>query len=348
MKILYLSCHSVLENDELSLLNELGHYAFSPGSYVEEANKGDDSLRNKLVLNQGHVELYAKHMEMFHRCGKPGVDNKENLSVEFLREFDIVIVMHIPAWISKNWKRFKEAGVQVFWRTIGQSWAGNESELRPLRNQGLKIIRYSPRESRIPGYLGEDVLIRFYKNPQEFCGWTGEKAEIVCIGQSLQRRGAPCNWNWLCEVSSGFPRNLYGPESESSGWGHGKLSFDDMKAVMRQYRVAINGGTWPASLLLSGCEEMMTGLPVVAVGPKLGHPHGWFPGHDLYEMGDIIENGVNGWCSDDLPATRDFIKQLLDDHALAKKIGEAGRAKAIELFGKDKIKEQWRQLLASL
>jgi len=41
MKILYLSCHSVLEFDEVKLFHELGHEVFSPGSYVEPLNPGD-------------------------------------------------------------------------------------------------------------------------------------------------------------------------------------------------------------------------------------------------------------------------------------------------------------------
>ena len=34
MKILYLSCHSILEYDEVKLLTGMGHYVFSPGAYV--------------------------------------------------------------------------------------------------------------------------------------------------------------------------------------------------------------------------------------------------------------------------------------------------------------------------
>jgi hypothetical protein len=34
MRLLYLSAHSVLEFDEVSLFRELGHYVFSPGAYV--------------------------------------------------------------------------------------------------------------------------------------------------------------------------------------------------------------------------------------------------------------------------------------------------------------------------
>lgn len=349
MKILYLSAHSILAYDECTLLLELGHEVFCPDSFVEKLNPGDPSLRPQIEVLPEQLDNYRENMRSFHKCGSPGVNNKENLSVEFLKRFDVVIVMHVPAWIEKNWERFKQAGITVVWRTIGQSWYGNEQQIAPFRKQGLKIIRYSPREAKIPNaYQGGDALIRFYKDPEEFKGWTGENASVVCIGQHLEQRGKPCNWEWLCEVSNGFPRTFFGPGSETCAWGKGKLDFAEMKRVMQQSRVMLNGGTWPASTTLAASEAWMTGAPLVCVGPMLGHPYGWFQGHDLYEWGDLIENGVNGWCSDDLAATKDFIGQLLKDQALAKKIGDAGRAKAIELFGKEAIKVQWRDFLAAI
>jgi len=41
MKILFLSCHTVLEFDDLILLNELGYEVFSPGTYWKPESGGD-------------------------------------------------------------------------------------------------------------------------------------------------------------------------------------------------------------------------------------------------------------------------------------------------------------------
>lgn len=348
MKIFYASCHSVLEADEIKILSELGHYVFSPGAYVEKENPGDASLRPKTQIAPEFADRYAEDMELFHACGKPGVDNKENLSVELLKRFDAVIVMHIPKWITANWQRFKKAGVQVVWRTIGQSWRANEDELRQCRREGMKIVRYSPREDKIPNNLGGDLLIRFYKDPDEFGGWTGEDASVFAVVQSILKRREPCNYAWLDEVSQPFPRSIYGAESEQISWGKGKLSFEDLRAKMRSARVGLNGGTYPASITLSAIEQWMTGTPLVCVGPAKGHPFPWFNDHPLYEWGDLIENGVNGMCSDNLTEAQDFIRHLLNDHDFAKKVSAAGRASAIKIFGKEPIKQQWKMFLDSL
>ena len=347
MRIFLLSCHAILETDWLNIWTSLGHYVFSPGAYVEPNNQGDESLRPKPPLDPKWADRYREDMEAFHRLGKPGIDNKELLTDEFCDRFDVVVLMHLPRWAHANAKVLDKR--PWVWATIGQSVAHNEAEMKQYWGSGnMRIVRYSPMERNIPGYIGESALIRFGKSPEIFKDWDGETASVVCVGQSLQRRGAPCNWKWLNEVSAGFPRTLYGPESETCDWGKGKLPFDDMRAALRKNRVAINGGTWPASVVLSAIEQLMTGIPLVLVGPKLGQPHGWFPGHDLYEGSLLVENGVNGWCSDDLGATRDFIKQLLGNHELAKKIGAAGRQRAIELFGIDKIAGQWDEFFKSL
>ena len=348
MKILYLSCHTVLAYDEVRLLREIGHQVMCPDSFVEKLNPGDDSIRPQIEVPADQLDWYRENMRLYHACGIPGKDNKENLSVEFLKRFDAVIVMHLPIWVTANFQRFQQAGVRVILREIGQSWQRNEEELAACAKAGMKIVRYSLREELIPNKNHSDALIRFYKDPAEFKGWTGEQAKVVSFAQSIIKRKQPCNFDWLEKITRPFPRELYGAESESLDWGKGKVSFDRLKATMQESRVYVNSGTYPASYTLGFIEALMTGIPVVSVGPEMGHPYPWFGrNHPLYEIGDML-NGENGLCSDDFGATQDFIKQLLADQIFAKKIGDAGRATAIELFGKEKISGLWKDFLATV
>ncbi|GAH94302.1 unnamed protein product, partial [marine sediment metagenome] len=94
---------------------------------------------------------------------------KENLSREFIDNFDIILVMHIPHWITDNWDTIKDK--KVIWRTIGQSTSDTERVLTPYREKGLKIIRYSENERTLPNYIGEDAVISFYKDPNELKDW---------------------------------------------------------------------------------------------------------------------------------------------------------------------------------
>lgn len=347
MKILYLSCHAILEKDELDILSSLDHYVFSPGSYVEAENPGDESMRPKNPPPTKFASLYAENMAEWHTLGRPGIDNKELLTVDFVKKFDLVLIMHLPQWISANWAIFKKANLPVVLRTIGQNISSNEDKIRPFRKDGLKIIRYSPKERRIPGYVGEDILIRFAKDPSEFSNWNGNTNVVISSAQHMIKRDFACNYTFFEEISRPFPRKLYGPGNEAAGtWAMGKVSFEELKAAMRDHRAYFCGGTHPASYVLGFIEAWMTGCPILVPGIKKGNAS-YFPGHMLAEYTDFIENGVNGLASDSVLEHQEFIKLLCNDHEFAKKISAAGRDSAIKLFGIDGIKEQWRVYLNS-
>jgi glycosyltransferase involved in cell wall biosynthesis len=56
---------------------------------------------------------------------------------------------------------------------------------------------------------------------------------------------------------------------------------------------------------------------------------------NVYEVDKIIQNGVNGFVSDNIDELRGYVRMLLDKPLEAKRIGEAGRKTAIELFDKE-------------
>ena len=91
----------------------------------------------------------------------------------------------------------------------------------------------------------------------------------------------------------------------------------------------------------------MTGIPVVALGPTLGNSP-YELGQQTYEIPDLIENGVDGFWSDDVVLLRKYCERLLNDLPFAKAIGEAGRRKAIKIFGKETIKKQWKEFFNGL
>ena len=338
MRILQLPCHEVLEADELRMFRDLGHYVFSPGSYVNTTNRGADHLRpaiDGLAYDPEDVALY-------HACGKDGFDNKSRLSLELVKRFDAVVVMHMPEWIHSNAEVFKKSGKRIIWRTIGQSIEHQEKSLAPLRSM-IQVVRYSPAEDRIPNNIGADAMIRFYKDPEEWGGWNGGTSAVLNITQDMLNRAKSCNWSFYEKVTAPFARTLIGKGSEVVTWGKGKRSFEEMKQALRDHRCYFYTGTHPASYTLALIEAMMTGIPVVAIGPNHGNDLASFPGHRLYEAHEIVKDA--GFASDDPFDLMDALAALLRDHSLATETGRRGRERAIALFGKQTIKEQWRKFL---
>jgi len=334
MKLLYLSCHSVLEYDEIKLFKEIGIDVFSHGGYVNP-NSPADVKRPGIKSKTDHHLTY-----LAYRYGK------EKLPREFIEPFDVVMVQHVPDWILNNWEVMKDK--IVIWRSIGQSTIDIERLLEQARREGMKIVRYSPREQTIPGFIGQDAMIRFYKDPAEFGPYTGSKRQVFNVSQSFKQRVDFCNFNVWDEATKGLPRLVAGSENEPLGddW-IGCVDYKALRMALAKSRVYFYTGTYPASYTLSFIEAWMTGIPVVAIGPKLGNSP-YELGQQTYEVPDLIINNVDGFFSNSIPDLRHIVKLLLDKPELARKIGQAGRKAAIEIFGKEKIKAQWKDFFNEL
>lgn len=342
LRILYLSCHSILEHDEVSLLREIGHHVFTPGDYVDEQNQGRPSLR--VGLRQPS-EAEMEDLRAFNSFGKRGPANKNELTRDFVGRFDVIIVMHLPHWITLNWSVMRHK--KVIWRTIGQSSAHIEKLLAPYRQEGLKIIRYSPLESFLPGYLGSDATIRFYKDPEEYGGWEGDIASVMTVAQYMRKRADACHFDIFQKVTEPFYVQLFGPGNEAAGAiSVGEVPYADLKIALQKNRCYFYTGTFPASYTLSFIEAWMTGIPVVALGSKLMHDR--FPDEHLYEIPNLITHGVDGFYADSIEDLQEIIRSLINDYDLAKRISTEGRAASIKYFGKKTIKAQWVSYLRNL
>lgn len=336
-KMLYLSCHEILEYDELKLFSEIGIQCYSLGAYTQP---GGDEHRKRPALDLPYdphfIELSLQYP-------------KENIHPEMLEGIDIVMIMHTTTWVTSNWPLFREfikKGGRVIWRSIGQSIPKREEELREARAQGLEVVRYSPAEMTIEGNIGQDAMIRFYKDPEEYKDWNGNDRRVINFTQSMKDRGAFCGWGIYQQATRMLPRVVYGPGNESLGKiNGGLLSNDEQLQAYRDGRVYFYHGTYPASYTLTFMEAMMTGIPIVSVGQNEGNSFNMFPNQKTFEVPDIIDDGLNGFCSDNPQVLRDRLEQMLNDHNKAKAIGAFGRQRAIELFGKAKIKSEWEAFL---
>ena len=330
LHVLYLSCHSIAEFEEVGLLTELGHEVVSQGTYRNPFQPGDKS--RPPLKEAFYDEELANLAAQLTYWGAP-------IPEELVEWCDVIFIHGIEAWLAPNWDRIKHK--HVVFRSIGQSVERTEKVLARFRRQGLKIVRYSPFERAIPGYVGGDVEIRFYKDPEEYKDWNGKVKQVITVAQAMKKRDDALKFHLFQKSTRGFPRKLYGHGNDDVGelWG-GSLSYEELKKAYRDNRVFFYTCTFPAPYTMGFMEAWMTGIPVVAIGSSLA-------GFDL-EVPFLIDNGVNGFTSNNLVELRKYISMLLEDHDLAKKISAEGRNKAIELFDKDKIGKQWRTFFESL
>lgn len=335
MKILYLSCHSINEYEDVKMLSELGHQVVSQGTYNIPEHPGEPQ-RPALPGMFYDEELSKLAITLVWGAGKVSV-----IPQELIDWCDAIYILGIEWWLEQppNWERMKKK--HVIFRSIGQSVPNTERILAKYRPEGLKIVRYSPLERQIPGYVGEDALIRFYKDQDEYKDWNGHISKVVTMAQSMKYRELYLHFSVFEKATRGLPRVLFGNGNEDAGelWG-GWLNYEQLKQAYRDHRVFFYTGTMPAPYTMGFQEAFMTGMPVVSIGRKLAEFN--------LETPDFIQNGVNGYVSDDLKELYDVTKKLLLDYDLAKQISANTRKTALELFGKQKIKRQWKEFFEGL
>lgn len=352
MNILLCLSHSIEEYDQLRLFHSLGYDVASIGGYIDPAHPHDPKRPPLQIPPVPEIRTAVDALGQPDNLGAA----QSRLPAAALDWADTIIYHHrlerlfgqwdqIAAWLKAGSHR------RVIWRTVGQSVAGNEAEARPFRAQGLEIVRYSPKERNIPMFAGEDALIRFYKDPAEWSGWTGENPVVLNIAQhdaTPHARDEWLNWGFWEEATKGLPTVFAGPHSEKVG-GLGALSLDDMKALLRSSRAYLYTGTQPASYTLGLIEAMMTGIPVVSIGPQWMRifPYGQdlFEGHEIINIGQIYADG--DYDPNDPNWPRLILRHFLDDPADARKLGAKQRERAIDLFGMETIGRQWRDYLGS-
>lgn len=172
---------------------------------------------------------------------------------------------------------------------------------------------------------------------------------MINFTQTLKGRRDFCGHDFLMNVGPGFPFKVYGNGNEDLGeYNGGDIPYELMKGQMRDARIFIYGGTWPASYTLSFIEAWMTGMPVVAIGRDLWGHKNHQDTKELYEVPKLISNGDDGFICNSVDKAKEVVRRLFDDFDYAKNIGRLGRESAIKYFSKEKIKEEWKQFFESL
>lgn len=337
MNILYISCHESLEYYELKMLHELGHNVFSVGYYVNPRRPSSTTTK---PLDFDAIPEAKKHFDAVYANYKP-LDSHLELPFEFVNSFDKVIVCHGGYNIIDM---APQLGDKLVIRTITLSYETIELAWQRARYYGAKIVRMSPKENMIPEFAGEDVVIRQCVDTDDFDGWTGEDKNIITVCKWMKKRSWYCEFPFYEFVTSPYERKLIGLANEDIPYAMTDVPFQEMLNHMRRSRVYFSTCTKPAPLTYSFVEALTMGVPIVSIGPLRGSAHLKMFGN-CFEVHELIENGVNGFWSDNPCLLRKHIELLFNDYELAKKISTEGKKLANKLFDYETNKEGWKKVL---
>lgn len=333
LDILLLSVHPVLEYDEISIFESLGHRVYSLGFYTDRSSA--NGVRPLLAGSDWHDHIHAE----FRKCGCRADHNgatRWRVTPAFMKSFDMVIVDHDVGFIQENWPSF--LNTPLIWRTIGQDSERTETIMRRYREVGAKIVRWSPEQKLLDGYAGADAFIRPSADPRVWGGWDGSSGRVVTFNNDFEARSGTLSYDLWKEAVSGLPIDLYGLRNDTLAEWRGTASFEDQPEILRRAGVAFVTGSRPAPFTLGFIEAWMTGVPVVHLGREVSAGH--TPG--VFEIDRLIEHGKTGFLADTAVEAREAISALLEDKKLAKSVSEAARERAIELFAVDRVRREWQ------
>lgn len=344
MKILYCeSWHSSLDSDQLNGFSMLGHEWFSTGRYLDPKfpMKAKDSLRGPIQYEQD-----PDLIEEFRKLNPNHAEYKSiNLSADFVDKFDLVCVNHccpLPEGLFSLWPHIKHK--PVIWRTYAQQSGEVEYHTKVLRDKhsNLTLVRVASTESRIPNFAGTDFVIKGYVDKDRFKDWNGFGGEILTFNNFFTKRTFVSNTQVYRRILNKIqhPASLYGCNNEDSSFSKGILSSDDQLKAYQNCGVYFALGSKPAALTYNFQEALMTGCPVVTFGPHLG---GSSP--NLYEVPEVVENGIDCYYADSENELEFYTRTLLTNENTAKALSKAGREKAIKLYSVEENLRLWAEAI---
>ena len=150
----------------------------------------------------------------------------------------------------------------TIWRGIGQSNHVIESKLKRLKQSGVKIVRYSPMESRTAGFAGEDYLIRFYKKESDFKSELERNGEGFLCYNAIIQRAAHNDWDMSKDFITNSGLRIFGGGNEHLPNCGGFLSPEDQLNLYRTYSKVFCLSSYPAPYTLGFLEAIMSDIDI--------------------------------------------------------------------------------------
>lgn len=333
------------------MLSDLGIEWFSTGIYL----RPDNPLRALVTRGIFNRSVDQKYLNLFEKSN-PGYVPLENAIVRvpsaLVQDFDVVWVTHTFPNIEHSWNSFR--GKPVIWRTYNQQEPSWEAKAGNYVKKGLKIVRMGHTESRRPTFAGQDEVIRAWVDSSIFCDWSGSSPTILTFHNRFDARLSSamngCTRAYL-DLRRSMPDHqfeLYGFGNENSPVSLGTLDFDQQVQMYKLKSIYLSLNSESAAYTNSFMEALMTGIPVVTFGSTVSDSRSSPELRGSYEVPDLVKNGKEAIVSDDLVELGYYIKELMSNSQLRESIGHSGRQRALQLFNKIDISNQWWDFLKEL
>jgi hypothetical protein len=323
-------------------LTDSGHHVFSLGAFSDPAHPPPLRPRHPAFYHEGDWKV-------FRETG--GDVDRRLVGREFARQFDVAIITHDPSLISLNLPALGD--MPIVYRTVGSSLAHMEILLAPFADR-VRIVRYSDRESGLPGFCRSDDVIYFGKYLHEFPQWVpGDRIPTFYDAYRLRSVLTTPKLEDYNAFAKTAPLDLYGFGNEDAPAWRGIAPPLKQTSSLRNAALYAYAHSVPASYTLDFVEAMATGTPVLAPRAKmimreLGNNavrSGFVP--ERYEVDDLLDLD-DRLLYDSMEEAGAKLRSLMDDLEYRLEVSKRLRERCREFFDANKIRAQWERLLQSI
>jgi len=347
MKLLYIpSGHPLQEADDCLMWEKLGLEWISTGYYSCYEKPGDLPHINvhkellQSLVNQTRSTYPSDAPQTM--CGMKNrqwttltIKNKVLFTKEFVDQFDVILFSHFINNVAMNWENIKHK--KVILKTYGMHSLEEEKLIKTYRSSGLIVIRNSPAEAERKIYSGHDYIIRgsLVRDEHEVSGWIGDIPRVLTLTSFLYTKQSNCNTRlkYYNAVKAGV-----GDVFDNYGAPDRFISHEEKLEKLKRYQVNFVVGTPGSNNTYSFVEAWVMGMPIVTFGPKLWQSK-WL------EIPKFATHGKNVMIANSLQEATKYIQRFLQSPQMRLDFSKAAREKAVSIFGREVLAEQWKKVL---
>lgn len=247
------------------------------------------------------------------------------LSVKIVEEYDLAII--------RNHKQFvflRECNIpKVIVMHCSKHGQGDVEFLKEdLSNYSLTFCSHKDKERwHIP--TGKQYVIYPGLDPNEWPVSDRSINRVLTVGRMMKERDKYLGYSIVNEFQrSGIKVKIVGENPALKI--KAPKDFDEFRRFHERYAVYLNP-TIKSPMPRGRVEAMMSGIPVVTTS--------------FYDEDDFIENGVNGFCSNNAQQLKEYAALLLADKNLQRSMAEKSRETAIQVFHIDRFLADWKKVI---
>ncbi len=236
------------------------------------------------------------------------------------------------AWLMFNWqwKLFAKRPGKRLYRVCKNAELESHEWDDLLGQEGTGVVSFYPNTvAWLKEHKKVDVpYVPLGLDPGSYGPWEGlsspkDEQVVLSIIHSYKERG----WHHrsYLEAMRDVPHRHVDHLDEAQE----KVSYDDLQTLLRRSRVYLHDGEQEYTITL--IEALMTGMPIVSFR---------IPGIERY-----VVHGVNGFVGDDAKSVREHCRLLLEDDALAERMGKESRAMATRDYTESRWAADWKRIL---